>query len=36
VVNEELERAFYGTAPVDIAIQAAIEKANAELAKDQE
>jgi hypothetical protein len=35
VVNEELERAFYGTAPVDIAIQAATEKANAALANGQ-
>jgi multiple sugar transport system substrate-binding protein len=33
VVNEELERAFYGTAPIDTALQLAIEKANAEFAK---
>jgi hypothetical protein len=36
VVNEELERAFYGTAPVDIAMQAAMEKANAELGKGRQ
>ena len=32
-VNQEIERAFYGTAPIDIAIQEAIRRANAEFAK---
>lgn len=32
-VNAEIDRAFYGTATVDEAIQAAIQKANAEFAK---
>ena len=32
-VNAEMERAFYGTASVDTAIAAAIQKANAEFAK---
>jgi multiple sugar transport system substrate-binding protein len=32
-VNNELERAFYGTAPIDTALQLAMEKANAEFAK---
>ena len=32
-VNNELERAFYGTAPIDTALQLAIEKANAEFAR---
>lgn len=32
-VNKELERAFFGTAPIDEAIRLATEKANAEFAK---
>jgi multiple sugar transport system substrate-binding protein len=32
-VNNELERAFYGTAPIDTALKLAIEAANAEFAK---
>jgi multiple sugar transport system substrate-binding protein len=32
-VNQEIERAFYGTAPIDVAVQAAVQRANAEFAK---
>jgi hypothetical protein len=32
--DQELERAFYGNVPIDIAIQAAVQKAAVDFARD--